>query len=522
MKNYYDLLEVTPKASTEIIEKAYKVLIKKYHPDLYNGEERIYAEKKTRELNEAYHILSNEFLREQYDLELEKEQNFSDSNKNYTRDNNENDYPISKNVVSISNSELLQDNTRVSYIDFENAIALFAKSIDIIKNNILDDYSNGISNASITVACSNYYDINGNLAKDWSKGEIIQVGDIVRVDKDNEGNSASSYKDGTPKLWRVTGRTFRKQGVPLIDLELQEIRQYFKVVFMNGDEVYATQLVDHGEKATEPSDPTVGTGYAFEGWFTADNQEFNFNTPINQDITLYAKIEPQLVTTTYNISPNTTLTMERLSSNKSDATIGTITTTDNIYYDDKIKFTINSSVSYDTIGININGKEIPVSGANPTTTETISSATLTIQTYIQKWTLISTQGVEFGYTSNPPGSLTTYVPVNNYNVGEELRIKGKAYFHLKNKFTNNIEQYPIEFGVDNASGWTQNSGYVAFEISTSLLSDMFNYVSFGIDYNYNEQGYPEGGVNVTTYREIEDDIITNSGIAWQFYALRKS
>ena len=33
MKNYYDLLEVTPKASKEIIEKAYKVLIKKYHPD---------------------------------------------------------------------------------------------------------------------------------------------------------------------------------------------------------------------------------------------------------------------------------------------------------------------------------------------------------------------------------------------------------------------------------------------------------------------------------------------------------
>ena len=38
MKNYYDLLEVTPKASKEIIEKAYRVLIKKYHPDLYQGE----------------------------------------------------------------------------------------------------------------------------------------------------------------------------------------------------------------------------------------------------------------------------------------------------------------------------------------------------------------------------------------------------------------------------------------------------------------------------------------------------
>lgn len=416
------------------------------------------------------------------------------------------------NLLEIGSNELMQEGT-----NFDN------KSImSTIANNILDDYSNGISNASITVACSNYYDINGNLAKDWSKGEIIQVGDIVRVDKDNEGNSASNYKDGTPRLWRVTGRTFRKQGVPLIDLELQEIRQYFKVVFMNGDEVYATQLVDHGEKATEPTAPTVESEYTFEGWFTADNQEFNFNTPISQDITLYAKIEPQLVTTTYNISPNTTLTMERISSNKSDATIGTITTSDNIYYDDKIKFTINSSVSYDTIGININGKEVPSSGANATTTETISSATLTIQTYIQKWTLISTQSVEFYYTTNPPGSYTTYVPVNNYNVGEELRIKGKALFEIKNKSTNNIEQFPIEFGLDNPRGWTQNSGYVAFEISTSSALDSFNYVSLSIDYKYNEQGYSEGGINVTTYRETEDDIISNYGSSWQFYALRKS
>lgn len=140
-------------------------------------------------------------------------------------DNNESDYSTSNNVVSITNSELLQDNTVVSYIDYENAHVFFANSVDLITNNIKDDYKNGIADATITVTCSNYYDINGNLVKDWSKGEIIQVGDIVRVDKDNEGNSASSYADKTPRLWRVTGRTFRKQGVPLIDLELQEIKQ---------------------------------------------------------------------------------------------------------------------------------------------------------------------------------------------------------------------------------------------------------------------------------------------------------
>ena len=68
MKNYYEILEVNEHASQEIIEKAYKILVKKYHPDLYTGEESIYAEQKVRELNEAYQVLSDDFLKSQYDL----------------------------------------------------------------------------------------------------------------------------------------------------------------------------------------------------------------------------------------------------------------------------------------------------------------------------------------------------------------------------------------------------------------------------------------------------------------------
>ena len=74
MKNYYEILEVNKKASKEVIEKAYKVLIKKYHPDLYKGEKQQYAEKKTKEITEAYRILSDEFLREQYNNELEEQE----------------------------------------------------------------------------------------------------------------------------------------------------------------------------------------------------------------------------------------------------------------------------------------------------------------------------------------------------------------------------------------------------------------------------------------------------------------
>ena len=40
MSNLYEILEVSEKASKEVIDKAYHVLVKKYHPDLQQGEEK--------------------------------------------------------------------------------------------------------------------------------------------------------------------------------------------------------------------------------------------------------------------------------------------------------------------------------------------------------------------------------------------------------------------------------------------------------------------------------------------------
>ena len=79
--------------------------------------------------------------------------------------------------------------------------------------------------AQITTICKDIYDVNGNLAKVWSNGEILQVGDIVRVDKDNNGNSRWNNADGSAMYWKITGRKFRYAGVPLIDLELQEAKK---------------------------------------------------------------------------------------------------------------------------------------------------------------------------------------------------------------------------------------------------------------------------------------------------------
>lgn len=70
MRTLYEILEVSETASNEVIEKAYKVLAKKYHPDLQAPENKKQAENKMKEINEAYEVLCNEQKRKAYDDEL--------------------------------------------------------------------------------------------------------------------------------------------------------------------------------------------------------------------------------------------------------------------------------------------------------------------------------------------------------------------------------------------------------------------------------------------------------------------
>lgn len=70
----YDVLEVNPNASREVILMAYKTLAKKYHPDSYS-DNRDYYEEKMKLINRAKEVLTNDELRRQYDIELNASKN---------------------------------------------------------------------------------------------------------------------------------------------------------------------------------------------------------------------------------------------------------------------------------------------------------------------------------------------------------------------------------------------------------------------------------------------------------------
>lgn len=121
---------------------------------------------------------------------------------------------ISFESVSSSTSGIESAKTKVSI-----GASSFIQTEEIastIKNNILGDYISGVSNGTVKVSCSDYYNQNGEKVIDWTRGQILQVNQVVYFDGD-------TYQGGSQRYWKIKGRKFQKTGVPFVDLELEEV-----------------------------------------------------------------------------------------------------------------------------------------------------------------------------------------------------------------------------------------------------------------------------------------------------------
>lgn len=83
MRNPYEVLEIKEGASKEEIKKAYRELVKRYHPDQYgNNPLKDLAEEKLREINEAYDYLMNNSTQSSYNSGSQNN-NYNNSNSGY-------------------------------------------------------------------------------------------------------------------------------------------------------------------------------------------------------------------------------------------------------------------------------------------------------------------------------------------------------------------------------------------------------------------------------------------------------
>ena len=146
MITYYEILEVSRMASKEVITKAYKVLVRKYHPDLEQDEgKKEEAKEKMVRINEAYETLSDDEKRKKYDdtiavLEKEKKkQQGKTQNVNTNVDNVNSNNNISIN--NIDNANNLNDDTKLQE-EMQRAEEEIQMHKQNIVNKMYEDYYN--------------------------------------------------------------------------------------------------------------------------------------------------------------------------------------------------------------------------------------------------------------------------------------------------------------------------------------------------------------------------------------------
>jgi DnaJ-class molecular chaperone len=71
--DHYRQLQVTRAADAEVIERAYKTLSMKYHPDKVDGSQTVEATRRMQVINEAYAVLRDPAKRRAYDATLPRE-----------------------------------------------------------------------------------------------------------------------------------------------------------------------------------------------------------------------------------------------------------------------------------------------------------------------------------------------------------------------------------------------------------------------------------------------------------------
>lgn len=152
MITYYEILEVSRMASKEVITKAYKVLVRKYHPDLEQDEgKKEEAKEKMVRINEAYETLSDDEKRKKYDDTIaileEKERIEKEKKKQQGKTQNVNtnvDNVNSNNNISINNidnANNLNDDTKLQE-EMQRAEEEIQMHKQNIVNKMYEDYYN--------------------------------------------------------------------------------------------------------------------------------------------------------------------------------------------------------------------------------------------------------------------------------------------------------------------------------------------------------------------------------------------
>ena len=184
-KTLYEILQVSENASPEIIEKAYKTLAKKYHPDLQEEANKSRAEAMMKKINEAYDVLGNEEKRKTYNAELEakrEQEEFERQSTQGFQGYNGNMQYQNGNYANYSNNNVNNQNANYNYekdrLKYEKKLqAEELKQRQKMQDNLNKEYQNAYENYLRSLG----YKIKHKWTKENTRDLLITIGILIVV-----------------------------------------------------------------------------------------------------------------------------------------------------------------------------------------------------------------------------------------------------------------------------------------------------------------------------------------------------
>lgn len=170
-RDFYKALGLNKNATSDNIKKSYQKLSKKYHPDLNNGDKEI--EKKYKDINEAYTVLSNTKTRQEYDTIRQYGGQSSYKMPPYSSSNRFNG--------DVFNNFFENQNNNFNNINFENLIK--NKSNKYLRLQTTISFEEAINGGQISLV-DPYYgsSVKIRIPKGIKDGQVIKV---ARKNNDN-------------------------------------------------------------------------------------------------------------------------------------------------------------------------------------------------------------------------------------------------------------------------------------------------------------------------------------------------
>ena len=200
--------------------------------------------------------------------------------------------------------------TKNNYLDFVKATDAIdhtdGKPTTVFTGDVSceGDIRGGIFHGSVTVT-----DSNGDMGTAWEKfcGNL-SGGSFYKPVRTECYVSGGTYYDGLTleKNAKLSGQPLQTTGTPGTTTNIPDPNgKPVTVTYVYGalGGTYATQIVQTGETAIQPTEPKVN-GFTFGGWYTDENctdkNKYDFETPVTGDMTLTAKWTANSYTITFD------------------------------------------------------------------------------------------------------------------------------------------------------------------------------------------------------------------------------